>query len=512
MRAGIWLVALGLAVLPAATGPAAAGDATEVPGSAEAQGAAVSAATMPPGRHGGDAGAALLAPAENPRAPFLDIALEPWTGDLDGMVERGFLRVAIPVSLPTFYLDGATRRGPTFELVQEFGRHLADTLPAGAAPDIVVLPTNRERVLEMVASGQADLAAGLITVTEKRAARLDFSAPFRTDVAEVLVTGPEMAPARSFDDLAGLTIHARPSTSFCQSLAALNAQRMAAGETPLRILAAEEGLRTEDMLDLVAAGTFEAVVADSPFAEAFAAQAEGRIRIHDAVPLAEGRHYAWAHRPESPQLAAALADYMDSAAKGTLLGNVILNRYFDDETWIHGRHDDESRARLDELAMLFRRYGAIYDIDWIMLAALGYQESRLDQNVRSPRGAVGIMQVLPSTARDPAVGVEDYTSLEGNIRAGTRYLAYLRTRLESGAAPLPEPQRTLMSLAAYNAGPANLRRARARAETMGLDPALWFDHVELAMADTVGQEPVRYVRNIFKYYVSFRLDQAELLE
>jgi membrane-bound lytic murein transglycosylase MltF len=114
------------------------------------------------------------------------------------------------------------------------------------------------------------------------------------------------------------------------------------------------------------------------------------------------------------------------------------------------------------------------------------------------------MQVLPSTAADPNVGIAQIEFLENNVHAGVKYLRFLRDRYFSdpGIAPLDQE---LLSFAAYNAGPGNIAKARAKATATGFDPNRWFQNVEVAAAKVVSREPVRYVRNIYKYYVAYRM-------
>jgi membrane-bound lytic murein transglycosylase MltF len=154
---------------------------------------------------------------------------------------------------------------------------------------------------------------------------------------------------------------------------------------------------------------------------------------------------------------------------------------------------------------LFRRYAGEYDFDWLMVAAQAYQESRLDQSVRSGVGAVGVMQVLPSTAAD--IGVEGIEELEPNINAGVKYLRYLHDQYFADL-PLDRRNRHLFAFAAYNAGPNRIRRLRATAERVGLDPNVWFGNVEAVAAKEIGTETVRYVSNIAKYYVAYTLAMA----
>ncbi|HKX24788.1 MAG TPA: transglycosylase SLT domain-containing protein, partial [Actinomycetota bacterium] len=156
--------------------------------------------------------------------------------------------------------------------------------------------------------------------------------------------------------------------------------------------------------------------------------------------------------------------------------------------------------------------GREYDLPWLLLAAQGYQESQLDQSRRSAAGAVGVMQVLPSTARSPAVGIPDIDQVGSNIHAGTKYLRHLVDRLAgdgAGEAQLDSLNTGLFALASYNAGPGRIASVRRDAERHGLDPDVWFNQTELSAARIIGRETVDYVRAIYRHYLIYRMLAGE---
>ena len=157
---------------------------------------------------------------------------------------------------------------------------------------------------------------------------------------------------------------------------------------------------------------------------------------------------------------------------------------------------------------LFRKYGDQYEVDFLLMVAQGYQESQLDQNARSPVGAIGIMQLMPATGRSLKVG--DITKLEPNIHAGVKYMRFMMDEYFKDE-PMDNLNKGLMTFAAYNAGPGRLRQLRRETEKRGLDPNVWFGNVERVASERIGRETVTYVSNIFKYYVAYRLmaDQIE---
>jgi len=165
---------------------------------------------------------------------------------------------------------------------------------------------------------------------------------------------------------------------------------------------------------------------------------------------------------------------------------------------------EEGRRKYETSIDIIRKYAKQYNFDWLMIMAQGYQESRLDHTKKSKAGAVGIMQVLPTTAADPNVGIKDIQEINNNVHAGVKYLRFLRSRYFE-AAEISPFDRVLFSFAAYNAGPGNIAKARKKAKAMGFDPNQWFGHVEVVAARSISREPVIYVRNILKYFISYKL-------
>jgi membrane-bound lytic murein transglycosylase MltF len=301
----------------------------------------------------------------------------------------------------------------------------------------------------------------------------------------------------------GTAIYLRPSTSFYEQLTALNAKREAAGKPAFTVVDADENLTDDDLIEMVGAGIIPATIADEPVARLFA-QVFPNVRVREDLVLASDQHIAWAMRKDSPKLKALVDAYVAEARKGTLLGNILLTKYLKSAEWAKNALAADDRERFKDVADLLKTYAGKYDFDWLMLAAQGYQEPRLDQSKRSRVGAIGVMQVMPSTAKDPNVGIADIESLEPNIHASVKYLRFLRNRYFSDAA-LSDLDQTLFSFAAYNAGPGNVAKARKRAAKLGLDPDVWLDNVEIAMAQAVSREPMVYVRNIYKYFVAYEL-------
>jgi hypothetical protein len=203
-------------------------------------------------------------------------------------------------------------------------------------------------------------------------------------------------------------------------------------------------------------------------------------------------------------------EFVAGHKKGTLLGNILYKRYLQENKWVRNSLADAELKKFKNTVAYFKKYAGQYGFDWLLVAAQGYQESGLDQSKRSPVGAVGVMQLLPSTASDPNVNIPDIHVLENNIHAGTKYLRFLLNQYFADA-KLDQLNQHLFALAAYNAGPARVADLRKEAVKIGLNPNVWFDNVEIVAARRIGRETVQYVRNIYKYYIAYRLivDQSE---
>jgi membrane-bound lytic murein transglycosylase MltF len=300
----------------------------------------------------------------------------------------------------------------------------------------------------------------------------------------------------------------RESSSYHEHLLALEQDFNDRGLEPPIIRLADEVLEAEDLLDMLNAGIIDITILDDYKAEFWATVFPG-IVVRDDLVINEGGSIGWAMRKNTPQLTLAIKGFMQRYGKGTLIGNDTYNRYLADAARIRCIQRREPSARILELATLFQKYGEQYDFDWLMLAAQGFQESGLRQNRKSPAGAIGVMQIKPSTAADRNIGIDDVSNVDNNIHAGTKYMRFLADRYFSND-QIDNLNQWFLALAAYNAGPAKINRYRREAEANGYDPNQWFDHVEIIAARRIGRETVTYVSNVFKYYVGYQLTTERL--
>jgi membrane-bound lytic murein transglycosylase MltF len=426
----------------------------------------------------------------------------PWTGDLDGMVDRRMIRALVVFSKTFYFIDKGTQHGASYDGLRAFEEELNKKLKTRhLAVSVVFVPVRRDELLSAMRDGRGDIAAANLTITPDRQKLVDFSVPIANGVSELVVTGPGAPDIRSTDDLSGKEVFVRKSSSYFESLSRLNEALHRAGKPEVKLKLAPEQLEDEDLLEMVNAGLVPIIVVDSHKAK-FWAQIFKDIKVHEDVAVNTGGDIAWAFRQNSPKLKEAIDDFIKNHRMGTLFGNMTLQKYFKNTKWVKNSTSADEMAKFQRTIELFKKYAAQYDFDWLMLAAQGYQESRLDQSVRSPVGAIGVMQVMPTTAAGLEVG--DINEIDANINAGAKYMRQILGTYFKDA-QLDSLNRNLFAFASYNAGPSRIARLRKEAAKRGLDPNVWFDNVERVAAEKIGRETVTYVSNIYKYYVAYTL-------
>ena len=246
----------------------------------------------------------------------------------------------------------------------------------------------RDRLIPALVEGHGDIAASNLTITQDRRRRVAFSEPLGRDAKEIVVTGPGAPPVTRLENLSGRKVYVRASSSFAESLGALNASFSERGLKPVEIVPVDEGLETEDILELVNAGVYPITVADDHMV-ALWSQVLGELRAHPDVAVRTGTSIAWALRKENPQLKGFVDEFVRKHRAGTLTGNILIKRYLANTRWIRNPGHEGGGERFWSMVGLFEPYASRYSLDYLLVAAQAYQESGLDQSKRSPAGAVG---------------------------------------------------------------------------------------------------------------------------
>jgi membrane-bound lytic murein transglycosylase MltF len=464
-----------------------------------------------------EASTAPSAPAEEPLPPSpLDTqlpeavredVLKPFMGDLDEMVKRRVVRIGVTYSRTFYFVDRGVQRGVAYEygqLVEErLNKHFKTRTKNKVHVFFVPLP--RDMLLSALLEGRVDLVAAQVTVRPELEKLVDFTNPTRNYVRQILVTGPGAPAISSIDDLSGKVVFARAHSSQHQSLAELSKKFEAQGKPSVAIHAVPHNLEDDDLIEMVNAGLIPAAIVDDYLAR-FWKLVFPNITVHENVAVRTAGKLAIAVRKGSPQLITALNQFMGKYGLGTAFGNQVERKYLVETRYAKDATSEAARRRFEAIVELFRKYGDRYDIDFLLMAAQGYQESQLNQNARSRVGAIGVMQIMPATGRELRVG--DITKTEPNIHAGVKYM---RQTLDANFAgePMDKLNQALFTFASYNAGPGRVRQLRRLAEKRGLDPNVWFGNVEQIASERIGRETVTYVSNIYKYFLAYRLVEEE---
>jgi membrane-bound lytic murein transglycosylase MltF len=428
-----------------------------------------------------------------------------WTGDLDGMVKRRMIRVLVPYSKTYYFVDRAVQRGISYDVTRLLEADLNKKLKTGRLRlSVLCIPVNRGQMISGLLEGKGDIAMGNLTITPERLKQVDFTQPFMRNAVEIAISGPGAGPIGTAEDLSGKEVYVRKSSSYYQSIETLNVQLVKAGKAPVKVRPAPENLEAEDILEMVSAGVVKITIVEDYLA-AFWTQIFPRLIPHPEAIVRSGGDIAWMVRKDSPQIMAALNAFLASVAKSGQRTD-LLARYLKNTKWAKGITSKEEIRKFERTVALFRKYGDRYDVEYLLLMAQGYQESELNQSARSPVGAIGVMQVMPSTGKDMKVG--DITQIEPNIHAGVKFLRSMMDEYYANE-PMDRVNKTLFTFAAYNAGPGRIRGLRKTAADRGLDPNVWFNNVELIAAEKIGRETVTYVSNIYKYYLAYQMIEEE---
>lgn len=432
--------------------------------------------------------------------------LKNWSGDFDGMQKRRVVRILVPYSKTLFFVDRGRQLGVVAEIGQRFqswlnARHKTKAL----ALTVAFVPVARGGLERALLEGRGDIVAGNLTITPERLALADFAEPWMSQVRELVVTGPSAPPLSSLGDLAGREVYVRAASSYASHLRELSRAFEAKGLKPVTIKPADVDLEDEDLLEMVSAGLLPFAIVDDHKAALWSLVFKD-LTVRQDLVVNTGGAVAWAIRKNSPLLKAKLDAFVREHKLGTAFGNDVKRRFFGSDRVVKNAYSEADAKRFRDLSALFRSHGDAYRFDWLMLMAQGYQESQLNQDRKSHRGAVGVMQLMPKTAAAKPISITGVaTDVSKNIQAGAAYMRHITETYIAKDAAIDERNRMLLAFAAYNAGPGNLRKFRRVAQEQGLDPNVWFGNVEHAAAQIVGRETVQYVSNIYKYYIAYSL-------
>jgi membrane-bound lytic murein transglycosylase MltF len=430
-------------------------------------------------------------------------------GDFDAMRKRRLIRVLVVFNRTNYFIDNGTQHGITYDAFKLFEKQINKKYRTGNLKIHVAFgPAPRRELEPALLDGRGDIVAANITVTPERLKKVDFSNPVANNVSEIVVSGPGSEPISAIGDLSGREVFVRKGSIYHESLEKLNADLAKRGKAPVKLRFAPDNLEDEDLLEMTSAGLVPYVVVDDFLARFWAGVLPG-LKLHPDIALRTGAQIAWAIRKDCPLLKAELNAFLARYPERSATRNILLQRYLKSTKFVKNAASGSERKKFQEMVRIFRKYSEKYDMDYLLMAAQGYQESQLDQDVRSKGGAVGVMQLMPATAKELQVG--DITKLEPNIHAGVKYMRFMIDQYFANE-PMDRLNKGLFAFASYNAGPNRIQALRREAAKRGLDPNTWFYNVEIVAAEEIGRETVTYVANIYKYYVAYKLLEEQEAE
>ncbi len=422
---------------------------------------------------------------------------------LEEIVKSGYIRVLTRNNDTSFFIYRGHRMGFDYEL----GKRLAQKL--GIRVDMIITSSWSEMVPELL-KGEGDVIAAEVTVTEARKKQVLFAEPWGK-THEVAVWKDGTTPIKAIDDLAGKEVHVRKSSTYFETLTALNEKLKAAGQNEVRIKLVPDEMETEAVLQAVSRGEMLYTVADSLLADIHAASFPD-LRIGPA--LSQDRDLSWAVRPSDSKLAKVIDDLLRELKRKPDF-NIMKKKYFEADRTLNSERKDKFYASetgtLSPYDPIVIKYSQRHGFDWRLVAAQIYQESHFDPSRKSWVGAQGLFQIMPATAK--GLGITDSTDPEQSIRGGLKYMQQLTDHYQDVSDPI---ERYRFALAAYNSGFGHVDDARRLAKADGRDSTHWQGVAAylLKLADRKtaakarfgfcrGSEPVEYVRHIDERYTGY---------
>jgi len=422
-------------------------------------------------------------------------------GDLNFIKKRGVLRVLLKNNASSYFLWKGKLQGFEYEMAKAY----ADSLGVKLA---VVVPPSNNLMLQWLRQGKADFAAGFLTPTEKwKQLNITPSVEYHKSFYHV-VTNSKKQSLQYPTQLAGHTLFVHRSSNYWSEL-----EKLQKSGIDLILKPAPENMEVEEILENVAKGKFEMTLVDKHLLDIGTASG---TRVKSVLTVGRPHSHTLAIREGNDALLQDLNRYIQKNRNSPLYTR-LYKKYFTNKQKIREVQNTRLKVingekRISSYDKIVKKYAKKYNLDWRMIMAQMFQESRFKANAVSSAGARGLMQVMPSTGRQ--LGFSQLHNPESSIHAGIKYMSIIYKKFSD---ELPVADRMWFSLASYNAGYGHVYDARRLAAQLGLNKNRWFDNVEKAMLLLAkpqysrkarygyvrGKEPVTYVKNIKKYFETY---------
>ncbi|MBU3668268.1 MAG: hypothetical protein FGM53_07045 [Rhodocyclaceae bacterium] len=420
------------------------------------------------------------------------------------MLARGEVRMAVPYDR-TLYVDGKSQKLGASPFIEIYlGKFLTAKYKKNIR--ITLVPTVQGQLVNAIDSGQADFAHGFI---DEYGSTIDNSKyivfPRLRHERHVLVSNISEAPISSLIDVSGATVCLGRQTE-APIFNELNNTLQKSGKKPIHVYKDRLVLDDEDLLQMLNDGLVPHVYVALWKANLWKPLLKN-VRINDETISPGNATEGVIVGSLNKSLSDDILEFVDSPFLEAALNNFRTSDFKYREHALKNPTEPREWARYVAMKPIFEQYAPESRLDPLFLAALGFQETMLNQSLVSPMGAIGVMQLLPATGASMKAG--DIHQLEPNIHAGAKYMSSLLYSMSIND-EFTVMERAFFATAAYNAGPNNIRKARDQAAKAGFNPNKWFLNVEMVAAQMMGLETFFYVRNVYKYFVAYDVRQRKL--
>lgn len=421
------------------------------------------------------------------------------------MLAHHEVRIAVEFDRTLYYRNRGTPYGLAVELAADLSAWLsqrhADQL--GHRPMRVrITPMPRGEILSALSDDKADIALGEMRfsqqINDQSALFIQPSAILRR---YVLITGPSVNHVKTIDDLADMEVHAISDSHLSSTIEELNRQFKTREKGSINLATMPHELQDEDLLQMTNAGLLGAIIVPDWKAQLWK-HAFPRINLHEDIEFQAEGLFGWAVLQSNTGLANELEAFVKDLIETDGMKKFRIDSFRLNSRALKDPAESVAWDRFKKLQPFFENYGKQYHLDPLLIASLGFQETALNQLSRSSGGAIGVMQLMPATGNAMRVG--DIAEVQANIHAAAKYMDEL-LRDNFAKAKFDEMNRTLFAIASYNAGPQAIATMRDKAISEGLDPDVWLGNVEIVAANFLGVGVMTYVRNVYKYYVTYQL-------
>ena len=435
----------------------------------------------------------------------LIIHSQPSFEDLPMLLKKRTIKVLV-VNHPAYYFIYQSRpRGLAYDMMREYEKHLNNKhfKDTKLKLNILFIPVPSSQIINLLEQGYGDIAIGPLMTPLRQQNQVTHTEPIYKDHQLLLVSHQSTTEYKDVKQLSGKEVWIRRNSIYHQQLQHINQQLFHLNKPPIYINIVTDELEDLDMLDMVDNNKIFMTMISTHSLRLWK-RLYKNITVHTELAVGSRIPSTWAVRNQTPKLTTSLNQFINKHKKGTKIGNILHRRYLVRHPWLKKIIHQQFEQRYLETEQIIKKYAKQYQFDWQLILAQAYQESRLNQKAISHRGAVGVMQVLPSTANEPYINIKNINKMDSNIHAGVKYLHFMQQRYFNHD-KITQFDALLLSFAAYNAGPTKLIRLRKRALKEGLNPNIWFNHVEKIAAEVIGRETVDYVNNIYKFYITHLL-------